>query len=270
MIFSLCYQLIRGNLNLVHRYSQWSLKCEWNLLFCCSLLTCLEQKGTDYSIHWSARRCSRYRINKWGIAGLFSLYSSTLIKSSVTGPTSTSVCCPCIDLCSYTELSSRSWQEVRTLLSSRFFFSDIYSLSVRRHNYLSAANMSMTLLTPAHPASKRRCRHWLRSSLLNYVNNRFDFASVSVLPRSRKVVFAARVKAMFVQWRAESHLHSSITMQIVRVYFRCWTCSGEKAAANPAGTLSPRPSLLRSISLTITSRCCRLLMEHCRDSPRCD
>lgn len=148
MIFSLCRQLIRGNLNRAHRFSRCSLTFEWELLFCSSLLTCLEQKGADYSIHWSAGRCSRYRINKWGIAGLFSLYSSTLIKSSVTGPTSTSVCCPCIDSCSYTEWSSWSRQEVRTLLSSRFLLSDIYSLSVRRHNYYKCSKHVDDTLNP--------------------------------------------------------------------------------------------------------------------------
>lgn len=212
---------------------------------CCSLL----QNGDDYSIHWSARRCDRYRINKWGIARLFSLYSSTLIKSSVTRPTSNSVCCPCIDLCSYTEWSSRSWQEVRTIQYNSFFLI-LTDYLCRRHDYLSAANMSMTLLNPSRPVSKRRCLHWLGSSLLNCVNNRFDLASASALRRALRSHLLPESQQCLCdggQSRICTHL---LPCRLSECIFSVGLAARRRQQRDTAGSLNPQPSGLWSISLT--------------------
>lgn len=107
--------------------------------------------------------------------------------------------------------------------------------------------MSTTLLTSLHPAGKQRGLCRLTRPLLICVNNRFDFAWVSVLRQAVR----SHLASMF----AESYLHSRVKRHV-------WEVSSEP----PPGLWTHDLPFSGSISPTTTSLCCELLMERCRDS----
>lgn len=110
--------------------------------------------------------------------------------------------------------------------------------------------MSMTLLTSSCPVSKRRCLHWLRSSLLNCVNNRFDFASASALRRAVRSRLLPESKQCLCnrgQSRICTHL---LPYNLSECIFSVGHTARRRQQRDTAGSLNLRPSRLWSISLT--------------------
>lgn len=110
--------------------------------------------------------------------------------------------------------------------------------------------MSMTLLTPSRPVSKRRCLHWLSSSLLNCVNSRFDFASASALRQAvRSLLLPESEQCLCNRGQSRTCTHL-LLYNLSECIFSVGHTAWRRQQRDTAGSLNPRPYCLWSISLT--------------------
>lgn len=141
---------IRMNVNHAHKCTfnlppcgLWNLNWKYNNVISSLLFV----SRNNYSIQGTAGRYSQYWINKRRGSWCFSPNPFVLINSSVTRPTSNSVCCPCSDVCGYCTWRPSSWQEVGIASSASIFFLMVVAYLCQEGNYSRAANLSVTLFT---------------------------------------------------------------------------------------------------------------------------